>query len=448
VRAKSVLEDVVYRKKINELIEWKSSKDRKPLILEGARQVGKTWLLQEFAKTQYKKYAYISLENNPRMKAVFDVDLNPKRLIQQISLQADVDVDPEDTLIILDEIQEIPRALTSLKYFCEDAPEYHIAVAGSLLGIALHEHTSFPVGKVDFLQLYPLNFGEFLIATGNDRFDKVISDPNEDRTITNAFSDKLTELLKVYYVTGGLPKSIMSYLNGGNLLKVRAEQSAILKAYANDFSKHAPKDLVPRIGEIWNSAPFQLAKENKKFVYKKVKPNARAAQYESALLWLHDTHLATKVERVNNYAIPLGAYADPAIFKLFVIDVGLLGAMVGLDPQVILDGSDIFKEFKGGMAEQFVFQEFVAAGVTPYYFSRDDSKGELDFIIEIGATVSPVEVKAEENLQSKSLKAFYEKHHPPVSIRTSLSGYRDEGWLVNIPLYMVSEIASIVDSKV
>ncbi|MDR1861825.1 MAG: ATP-binding protein [Candidatus Ancillula sp.] len=437
----------MYRKKINELIKWKNTIGRKPLVLKGARQVGKTWLMKEFGESQYEQVAYINMENNRLIKKTFEYELDPERIVKEISLQTGVKIDPDNTLIILDEIQAVPRALTSLKYFCEDAPQYDIIVGGSLLGIALHEGTSFPVGKTDFIDLYPLTFGEFLVATGNEQFDEAISDLSADKTLTNTFTPKLNALLKDYYVTGGMPEVVNKYIEDGNLLEVRNVQTQILEAYSDDFSKHAPRSAVPRIREIWRTIPSQLAKENKKFMYQGIKKSARAGQYEEALLWLSDTGLATMVPRVNSYANPLMPYSDAEIFKLFMVDVGLLGAMSGLEPRTILDGDKIFTEFKGGLAEQFVFQELKAAGIKPFYFSRNDSRGEIDFIVQTGGTVAPLEVKASENLQSKSLKEFAKTHNPLISVRTSLSGYRDDGWLINIPLYMISEVDSICQNK-
>lgn len=429
----------MYRIAIEKLYHWKESKHRKPLIIEGARQVGKTWLMKEFGSKAYTDIVYINFDSNSRMAELFASDLNTDRLIMGIELYAGKKIDPSHTLLIFDEVQEVPRALSSLKYFYEDAPQYHIVCAGSLLGIALHEGTSFPVGKVDFLSLYPLSFQEFLMATTGERFAALLD--KQDYQMITSFKQTYIDALKQYYFVGGMPEAVQSFVEEKDFSAVRIIQKRILAAYEQDFSKHAPIEIVPKIRMIWNSIPSQLAKENKKFIYGLVREGGRAKEYESAIMWLCDCGLVHKVSRVNAAGIPLKAYEDLKAFKLFIVDVGLLGCMTGLRQRTLLDGNDLFTEFKGALTEQYVCQQLkTIEDLGLYYYTNDRGSCEVDFIVDTGEQIIPVEVKAEVNLKAKSLKTYREKFDPEISVRTSMANYKKEDWLINLPLYAVEKI--------
>lgn len=433
----------MYRYKIKELDSWKKSKDRKPLIIRGARQVGKTWLMKEFGKIEYEKCAYINFDDNSRMEQLFSGDFDIERIIQGLKIESGINIEPENTLIIFDEIQETPKALTALKYFYEKANEYHIVAAGSLLGVAMHEGTSFPVGKVDFLDLYPLNFYEFLEALGEKTLVDLIE--KNDIDLINVFADKLKQYLKQYLYIGGMPEVVDSYVQNKDFEEVRKKQIILLEAYEQDFSKHAPNAVVPRIRQLWNNIPTQLAKENKKFIYGLIKEGARAREYELALSWLIDCGLVYQVNRVNDCKVPLSAYQDFNAFKLYLLDVGLLCAMAKLDAKTIIDGNEIFIEFKGALTEQFVLTELKTNTKTPiFYWSAEKGISEVDYIIQLGQNNIPIEVKSSENLQAKSLKTFVQKYNTPLNIRTSMANYRKEEWLINIPLYMIGNINNII----
>ena len=432
----------MYRLAIEDLYEWKKSANRKPLIIEGARQVGKTWLMKEFGKQAYEKTVYINFDSNSRMAELFSSDLQIDRIIMGLELYSDVKITPENTLIIFDEVQEVPRALASLKYFYENAPQYHIVCAGSLLGIALHQGTSFPVGKVDFLKLYPLSFKEFLMATDKERFAELLD--KRDFQMITSFKQTYIDALKHYYFVGGMPEAVQSFAENKDFNEVREIQKRILAAYEQDFSKHAPNEIVPRLRMLWNSIPSQLAKENKKFIYGLVREGARAKDYETAIMWLSDCGLVHKVSRVNAAGIPLRAYEDLKAFKLFVVDVGLLGCMAGLRQRTLLDGNDLFAEFKGALTEQYVCQQIKAIeDLGVYYYTNDRGSCEVDFVVDTGELIIPVEVKAEVNLRAKSLKTYQEKFAPEVSVRTSMADYKKEEWLVNLPLYAIEQINKI-----
>lgn len=432
----------MYRIALEQLLQWKESKRRKPLIIEGARQVGKTWLMKEFGKQAYADTVYINFDSNTRMEELFSSDLNTERLIMGLELYAGRKIDPDNSLLIFDEVQEVPRALTSLKYFYENAPQYHIVCAGSLLGIALHQGTSFPVGKVDFLKLYPLSFKEFLMATGKERFAELL-DTQDFPMITN-FRQTYIDALKQYYFVGGMPEALQNFAENKDFTEVRAIQKRILAAYEQDFSKHAPYEVVPRLRMVWNSIPSQLAKENKKFVYGLVREGARAKDYETAIMWLCDCGLVHKVNRVNTANIPLRAYEDLKAFKLFVVDVGLLGCMTGLHQRTLLDGNSLFVEFKGALTEQYVCQQLqTIENINVYYYTNNRGSCEVDFIVDTGQHIVPVEVKAEVNLRAKSLKTYREKFLPEVCVRTSMADYKKEKWLVNLPLYAIDQIATM-----
>ena len=426
------------RDAMQQLYDWKEKTTRKPLIVRGARQVGKTWLMKEFASSAYRQFAYINFEDNEVMKDVFQKDFDVERILMAIQLVTGIVVDTE-TLIIFDEIQEAPRGLTALKYFQEKAPQYHVVAAGSLLGIAMHSNDSFPVGKVDFMDLYPLSFSEFLEAVGQEAFARLLA--KKDWGLIAAFRSKLIDLLKQYYYVGGMPEVVNAFINHKDYAEVRQLQQTILDSYDRDFSKHAPIAKVPRIRMIWRSVPAQLAKENKKFIYGVVKEGARAKDFELAIEWLIDAGLIYKVSRVKKAGIPLSAYEDFSAFKLFLLDTGLMGAMSGLPPQALLEGNVLFSDYKGAITEQYVLQQLKSVkGLSIYYWSSDTSRGELDFLLQKDVSVIPVEVKAEENLQSKSLRFFVEKNAGLHGVRFSMSDYRKQEWMINYPLYSVGYI--------
>ena len=429
----------MYRYAIENLDKWKISKNRKPLIIEGARQVGKTWIMKEFGKKSYNKTVYINFDYNVQMAELFSIDLNVERIIMGLELYAGHKIHPDDTLIIFDEVQEVPKALSSLKYFYENAPEYHIVCAGSLLGIALHEGTSFPVGKVDFLKLYPLSFKEFLMAIGLERFAELLD--KKDYGMIKSFKQTYIDALKQYYYVGGMPEVVASFADEKDFNEVRKIQKRILTAYEQDFSKHAPKEIVPKIRMLWNSIPSQLAKENKKFIYGLIREGARAKEYETAIMWLSDCGLVHKVSRINAPNIPLKAYEDLKAFKLFIVDVGLLGAMVGLNQRTLLNENDLFVEFKGALTEQYVMQQLaVNQDLGIYYYTNDRNACKVDFIVDNGDNIIPLEVKAEINLKAKSLKTYREKFTPEISIRSSMADYSEEVGLINLPLYAIDGI--------
>lgn len=429
----------MYRYAIENLEKWKNSKNRKPLIIEGARQVGKTWIMKEFGKKSYNKTVYINFDSNVQMAELFSIDLNVERIVMGLELYAGHKINPADTLIIFDEVQEVPKALSSLKYFYENAPEYHIVCAGSLLGIALHEGTSFPVGKVDFLKLYPLSFKEFLMAIGLERFAELLD--KKDYDMIKSFKQTYIDALKQYYYIGGMPEVVASFADEKDFNEARKIQKRILTAYEQDFSKHAPKEIVPKIRMLWNSIPSQLAKENKKFIYGLIREGARAKEYETAIMWLSDCGLVHKVSRINAPNIPLKAYEDLKAFKLFIVDVGLLGAMVGLNQRTLLNGNELFVEFKGALTEQYVMQQLaVNQDLGVYYYTNDRNTCEVDFIVDNGDNIIPLEVKAEINLKAKSLKTYREKFTPEISIRSSMADYSEEVGLINLPLYAIDGI--------
>lgn len=426
------------------LIKWKDSKFRKPLVIKGARQVGKTWLMKKFGKDNYSTVAYINFENNDRMTQLFDQDYDIDRIIFGLQIESHTQID-EATLIIFDEIQEVPKALTSLKYFQENAPQYHLLAGGSALGVALHEGYSFPVGKVDFLNLYPMTFLEFLQASENGQLVDLIK--SKDFDLMTVFKEKLIDLLKLYYFIGGMPEAALVYKETNDLNQVREVHRRLLYGYEQDFSKHVPNPLLPRVRMTWQSIPTQLSRENRKFIYGLVKEGARAREYEIALQWLFDMDLAAKVVRITKPDIPLSAYQDANSFKIFMNDVGLLSTFSNLDMKSLLEGNRIFEEFKGALTEQFVFQEIRSTiNLKPYYWSADRSLAEIDFVIEFDSKIIPIEVKAADNLKGKSLRSYYDRFHPEKSIRTSMADFRDEGWLINIPLYALSQLIDFINS--
>ena len=429
----------MYRSAIKKLKEWKNKEDRKPMILMGARQVGKTWIMKEFGKNEYAKVAYISFYNNERMNDVFDMDFDIDRIIMNLNIESGVSITPNDTLIILDEIQNAPKALESLKYFCEDANEYHVIAAGSLLGVAVHENVSFPVGKVDMLDLYPFSFREFLLAM--DEKSLVMALDSKDFSIIDNFSDKFLFWLKNYYYIGGMPAVVDSFRRNKDYVKTRQIQKDILRQYEQDFGKHVDAKNLPRIRMVWQSIPIQLAKENKKFFFGQIKKGARSSDFEIAIQWLMDSGLIYKVNRVNEPHMPLKAYINMSAYKLFILDIGLLGALSDLPAKTILEKDEIFVEFKGAFTEQYVLQQLICdTQYTPYYYGTDKSTFEQDFMIQMEDSIVPIEVKAEGNVYSQSLKAYCEKYHPKKAVRFSTLKYVDQGWMVNIPLYAISTL--------
>lgn len=431
----------MYRYAINDLIAWKNSPNHMPLIIKGARQVGKTWLMQEFGKTQYEKVAYISFDNNPRLEAFFKKDFNIKRLIDGLNIEVGFNITPKDTLIIFDEIQENPLALTSLKYFCENAPKYDIVAAGSLLGVAHHSGTGFPVGKVEYLNLYPLSFKEFLLAMSENQILEIIN--KNDFEMQKVFKERIIDLLRRYCYVGGMPKAVLSFSQEQDYNLVRKIQRNILSDYEGDFSKHISPEQVERTRLLWNAIPSQLVKENKKCVYGKIKQGARAKDFEIALNWLIDSGLVHKVSRVTEPNMPLKAYEDVSAYKLFLLDVGLLGAMNDLDSRSLLENDKLFNDYNGSITEQYVLQEFKTIGELPVFYWASN-RAELDFLIQYQNNIIPVEAKATINLQAKSLKSFRQKYEPKISIRTSLADYEENTGLFNIPLYDIENVKEII----
>ena len=424
---------------MSELVAWKNKSRRKPLILNGARQVGKTWLLKEFGRTQFQNVAYVNLDDNPRMQEQFELGYDIPRIISAIQFETGEAVSKGSTLIILDEVQACPRALTSLKYFCEEAPEYAVAAAGSLLGITIHEGSGYPVGKVNTLDLHPLSFREFLVATGNQMLCDLIDSGDAD--LVTSFASKFIPLLRQYYYVGGMPEAVGSFLDRGLLEDAREVQIEILRGYERDISKHLSRTETEYALAAWRSIPTHLSHENKKFIFSHIAKGARARNYQSGITWLSQAGITTLVRRISKPGIPLSPYADDTAFKLFLVDVGLLGAMAQLDKETVIGGNDIFEEFKGALTEQYVCQQLVSdCGLVPYYWSAENSSGEIDFLVQDVNKVFAIEVKAEENLRSKSLRAFKSAHPRIGSVRFSLSGYREQDWMRSVPLYAVSNM--------
>lgn len=417
-----------------QLLEWKLSVNRKPLILQGARQIGKTWILRHFGECEYKYVAYINCDNEPLAQSLF-VDYNIERILLVVESITHVPIVAGETLIIFDEIQEISKGLSALKYFCENAPEHHVAVAGSLLGLILHPGESFPVGKVDMLQMYPMTYEEFLVASGEEKMVEILR--SQDWVTISALHSKYIDLLRRYYYVGGMPEAVKAFVEQRGLDVVREMQNNILQAYSYDISKHAPQQMIQRINQVIQSIPSQLVKENKKFIYGAVRKGARASDFELAIQWLIDAGVVVRVSRVSKPEVPLNFYQDFNAFKLFLLDCGLFGAMNNTLPEQVIASDSVFKEYKGAFTELYVLQQMRAIKNKPiYYFSSDgDSDLEVDFVVQYLGKALPIEVKAEENLRAKSLKMTAEKYKIPMSVRVSMSAYRQEPWLTNVPLY-------------
>jgi predicted AAA+ superfamily ATPase len=426
----------MYRESIASLKKWKEDKFRKPLIVRGARQVGKTWLLQEFGRTSYAKFIYVNFEETSSLQTIFTGDFDIERILTILQIHAQTTITAEDTLIVLDEIQSAERGVTSLKYFCEKAPQYHVIAAGSLLGMGLHSRVSFPVGKVDFLDLRPLSFSEFLLSQNEKALVEALKVKNW--SVVSIFTRKLKEYLRYYFYVGGMPEVVNAFAQTRDWQLVRRIQNRILNSYEGDFSKHAPNETVPRIRMVWQSIPSQLAKENKKFIYGVIREGARAKDFELAIQWLTDCGLLLKSHRVSKPGIPLAAYQDISVFKLFLHDIGLLGAMAGLNVRTIIEGDEIFTEFKGALTEQYVMQQLRLDSERYIgYWTNDRSTSEVDFVIQEKGEVIPIEVKSGDNLKAKSFRLFCEKYKPLKAVRTSLSDYKEESWMENVPLYAI-----------
>ena len=419
----------------NRLIEWKNSPERKPLIVHGARQVGKTWLLKELGRREYASLVYVNCDKEPFAADLFR-DYDIRRILLALEANTGVQIREGETLLVFDEIQEAPRGIAALKYFCEDAPLIHVAAAGSLLGITLHEGTSFPVGKVDELTLRPLSFSEFLSGTGDAPLARLLE--SGDKAAIDTMRETFIERLRRYFFTGGMPEAVAAFAQGRTLADVRRIQDNIILAYQNDISKHAPVREVPRINLVWRSLVAQLAKENKKFIYGAIKRGGRAKEFETAIQWLVDAGTVTRVNRANKPTLPLKFYEDFNAFKLFPLDCGLMGAMAQAPAAEILTGSAHFEEYKGAFTEAYVLEEMLAANPSQvFYFSAADSTVEIDFLVQRGTEIVPVEVKAAENLNSKSLRTFVAAHDTLKGVRFSLAPHRDQGWMRNVPLYAV-----------
>lgn len=433
------------RTAMKKLMAWKTGPHRKPMLLRGARQTGKTWITERFAADHYDGLARIDFMRDEAAKRVFEQDLDPRRIIRYVSALTKTPIQPEHTLIVFDEVQECPRALTSLKYFCEEAPEYQIIATGSYMGIASHQNDSFPVGKVDLMTLHPLTFMEFLRNAG----EPMLADELEQGHINGidaVFGEKLRELLKLYMFVGGMPEAVSRYLEHEDLNETREVQRSILDTYDADFSKHAPIRLLERLRLTWNSIPAQLARENRKFMYGLIRTGARAREFEECLQWLRDYGIITKVPCLSAIRKPLSGYAQLDTFKVYLVDTGLLGALSDLDPSAIVHEDQMFTEFKGALTEQYVCQQLVGHGLDPFYWANPSARGtaEVDFVTTIGGQAVPIEVKAKTNLRAKSLHVAAEKYGIAKSVRTSLAGYRDEGWVVNVPLWAIGTLPSLM----
>lgn len=434
----------MYRKIVSKLEDWKKDKNRKPLILLGARQVGKTWMMKEFGKTSYDNVAYVNCDEEPLAKTMFEADYNISRILLVVQAITGIKVEPGKTLLIFDEIQEAPRGLHCLKYFCENAPEYHVMAAGSLLGVTLGHKESYPVGKVNMLRMHPMDFEEFLLAVGEKQLLDILK--GHDWGLLEIMKPKYVNMLRQYYYVGGMPEVVRAYSENKDLKEVNDIQSEILESYRRDISKHASKTEVVRINQVFDSIPSQLAKKNKKFIYGAIKHGARAAQYELAIQWLIDAGIIHKVPRVSVLKMPLKAYEDISGFKLFMLDCGLLGRMAGAPASQVLASDNAFTEYKGAFTEQFVHQQLTANGISAYYWSNDKTTAEIDFVIQSEERVIPIEVKAEENVRAKSMSEYI-RNNPELNlkgVRVSMKGYIDQEWMENVPLYAIDSFCLLI----
>jgi len=425
---------------IHELLAWKAKENRKPLVLKGVRQCGKTYLLKDFGNRYYDNVAYFNFEETDSLISVFEKDYDTKRIILELELFIGKAIKPESTLIILDEIQECGRALTAMKYFCENAPEYHIVCAGSLLGIALHKQLSFPVGKVDFLTLYPMSFSEFLRACGSETLADYVDNFKKGDTVPEPIGDKLTTFLRQYYITGGMPEVVSTWQKTNNIEEVERVQQGIINSYELDFAKHAPTKDFPKLTAIWRSIPEQLAKENTKFIFSHVKKGWRSKDLEDALEWLIAAGLVYKVCKIEKPFIPLSSYADDTSFKLYMADIGILRKLSKLPYEVILDATPNYKEFKGSLTENYVLCELVKSVDEALYYWSSGNTAEVDFILQSGSEIVPVEVKSERNVKARSLAEYRKKYTPKYSVKTSMKNETNGEEVLNIPLYLISAL--------
>jgi uncharacterized protein len=423
------------RTQYSALVNWKKAPNRKPLILQGARQVGKTWLMKEFGKNEFEHVVYLNFESSARLKSIFDADFDINRIISILEIEVNHKIQSNNTLIIFDEIQEAGKGLTALKYFCEQAPEYYIIAAGSLLGVSLQKNSSFPVGKVDFLRMYPMSFWEFLDSIGQSVMKEHLEAKNWP--VIDVFHEKLVELLRLYYFIGGMPEVVANYVQFQDLSAVRAIQEKIVLGYEHDFAKYAPIAIVPKIRLVWHTLISQLAKDNRKFIYGQTQKGARAKDFEMAINWLTDAGLVLKVNNIEKPVMPLNAYINIDVFKLFMLDIGLLNAIAKIDQKILLEKNNILTEYKGALTEQYVAQQ-LTINHNIYYWSASNATAEIDFLLQSQNDIIPIEVHAEENLKSKSLKVFVEKYKPNTAIRASMSRYRTQDWMTNIPLYSIA----------
>ena len=428
---------------MNSLCAWKSEPKRKPLILMGARQVGKTFVLKKFGEQEYTNTVHLNFENNPRLCELFDASLDPTMILKSLAIEMNAEIIEGKTLIIFDEVQECPNALNSLKYFCENAPEQHIIAAGSLLGVKLAHVKGFPVGKVQFLTLYPLSFLEFLEALKETRLKSFVEELKSIEPLPPNLHEKLLTYFKEYLFVGGMPEAVAEYIDSQNVSKVREIQTAILNAYSLDFAKHAPKEHIMKINQVWGSVPSQLAKENKKFIYSAVREGGRAKEFEVALQWLVEAGLIYKVPLISTPKIPLSAYADLNAFKVYLVDVGLLGAMSNLSAKTILHKNELFQEFRGAIAENYVAQELIHSQY-PLFYWTSEGKAELDFIIEQDGFIYPLEVKSGNSSKKKSLRVYGDIYHPEMLIRISPMNLRKDGDILNCPLYLIEELRALI----
>ena len=426
------------RQAIETLQAWKKDPRRKPLLLDGARQTGKTWLLKEFGRTCFRSMAYVSLDKSKAMRESFAMDSDAKRLLEDLSLASGTRIVPGETLVVVDEIQTSPAAITALKYFCEDTPEVAVAAAGSLLGLSANWGSGFPVGKTETVRLHPMTFAEFLVAMGDGGLSERLA--ARDWETLGRFGERMERRVRQYAFVGGMPAAVEAFAAGADWTGARREQRRILADYRRDFAKHAPREVVERIRLVWDSVPRQLGRENRKFVFGAVREGGRGRDFEEAIEWLRDAGLVAKVQAVSKPGIPLAAYTTSA-FKVFGLDVGLLGAQCGLEASTLLEGNRVFTEFKGALAEQFAQQELRAAGgFEPYWWAAENGTSEVDFVVESRVGPVPVEVKAERNLQAKSLRVYMGKFAPEAAVKASMAGYHRNGRLLSLPLYGVGRL--------
>jgi predicted AAA+ superfamily ATPase len=428
----------VDRSILKDLLAWKAKPRRKPLIIDGARQVGKTWAMKHLAKEYFESFVYINFDHPDYLDyhKIFSSGYGPQRIVELIEFESGIHITPGQTLLIFDEIQEVPAALTGLKYFREEMPEQHIICAGSQMGMALHRGTSFPVGNVETIKMLPMSFTEFLAATGDAKYAKVLADSRLDMIVP--LHQRFLELLKTYMFVGGMPEVVQHYSDGESFDVIRELQQQLLDNFRADFSKHAPAALISKLNLVWDSVPVQLAKENKKYIWSVIRKGARASEFENAIQWLQDCGLIHKVPHLASPELPLAAHASPDIFKIYGLDIGLLAAQAGVSAKMIMDGSGVYSEFKGTLAEQFALQEMKHRHKRLYYWTGGTS--EIDFVLQAGEEVVPIEVKSGENLQAKSLRAYQDKYHPAIAYKLSLLPYRVNEVVTNLPLYLANQI--------